>query len=171
MVKPTTQKSLKYGQKTEIAMNSNTSKCALFLSPKHHNYTISNSAKFITQLTTIGLISKPTNLNENSFYTGERFLDYVAYLGCSPNIQFEASNKDENFCQIKIHQYASEKLFVSRIQSRAPHCPNCNKPVENWLENKTDTDIHCILCNTTSKISEFNWRRMAGYARVFIENH
>ncbi len=150
-------------------MNSGTSQCALFLCPEQHNFTVKNISQFVTQLQDNGLISEAITEQENSFFTGERFLDYISYMGCSPAIQFEASETSNNFCHIKIHQYDTEKLIVSQIQSRAPHCPNCSKPVKNWLTNKTEETISCELCNTTANIGDFNWRKMAGYARVFIE--
>ncbi len=123
----------------------------------------------MTQLQNIGLIAEAISERKDSYYAGARFLDYIAYMGCSPAIQFEASDISNNFCHIKIHQYDSAKLIVSRIQTRAPHCPHCRKPVKNWLNTKTEITIRCDLCNTTANIGDFNWRKMAGYAQLFIE--
>lgn len=146
-----------------------TSQCALFLCPEQHDFTVNDIALFISQLRDSEFISNAVTDQENSFYTGERFLDYIAYMGCSPAIQFETNETSNNFCHIKIHQYASAKLIVSQMQSRAPHCPNCSKPVKNWLSTKTSETISCELCNTTASIADFNWRKMAGYAQLFIE--
>lgn len=33
----------------------------------------------------------------------------------------------------------------------------------------TDDTINCGLCHTASNIGKLNWRKMAGYAQVFIE--
>ncbi len=123
----------------------------------------------MTQLQNIGLIAEAISERKDSYYAGTRFLDYIAYMGCSPAIQFEASDISNDFCHIKIHQYDSAKLIVSGIQTRAPHCPHCSKPVKNWPDTKTANTIRCDLCNTTANISDFNWRKMAGYAQVFIE--
>ncbi len=150
-------------------MNSSTSTCALYLCPGQQDFTLRDISTFVTQLQQNGLISEAITERENSFFAGQRFLDYVAYMGCSPAIQFEASDTSKNFCHIKIHQYDTAKLIVSQKQSRAPHCPNCNRPVKDWLHNKTEETIRCNLCNTTANIGDFNWRKMAGYARVFIE--
>jgi hypothetical protein len=149
-------------------MNTNTHQCALFLCTRQHNFAIDNDL-LITQLQNINFISKAINNQKNSFYTGSRHLDYIAYMGCSPSIQFEESETSSTFCHIKIHQYDAAKLMVSQIQARSPHCPKCSKPVDNWLNNKTEKTITCDLCNTTTNIGEFNWRKMAGYAHLFIE--
>lgn len=146
-----------------------TSSCALFLRPAKHDFFIDDISSITSKLQDIGLISLPITDMENGFYTGEQFLDYIAYMGCSPAIQFEASETSDKFCHIKIHQHDHAKLIVSQMQTRSPHCPNCNKPVKNWLDTKTTETIHCDACDTTSNISEFNWRKMAGYAQLFIE--
>lgn len=150
-------------------MNSSTSTCALYLCPQQHDFTVRDISTFVTQLQHNGLISEAIADRKNSFFTGQRFLDYVAYMGCSPAIRFEASDTSKNFCHIKIHHYDTAKLIVSQKQSRAPHCPNCNRPVKDWLRNKTEETIRCNLCNTTANIGDFNWRKVAGYARIFIE--
>jgi len=149
-------------------MKPNTSQCALFLCPQQHDFAVDNDL-LITQLRNINFIAKALNNHKNSFYTGSQYLDYIAYIGCSPSIQFEENETSDNFCHIKMHQYDTAKLIASQIQSRSPHCPKCNKPVKNWLDNKTERNISCDLCNTTSNIGEFNWQKMAGYARFFIE--
>jgi len=151
-------------------MDSTTSKCGLFLHPTQADFSIDDdNALFISQLQNIGLIAKQLTQEENTFYTGKRYLDFIAYMGCSPAIQFEASDSCEDFCHIKIHFYNTKQLIVSPVQSRAPHCPRCNKPVKNWLDNKAEATITCTLCNNSSDLGEFDWRKMAGYARVFIE--
>ena len=150
-------------------MSTSTSPCALYLCPKQHDFTINDLPELVTQLQNIGLIAAPVAEQDSRFFTGERFLDYIAYMGCSPAIQFEASATGENFCQVIIHHYDAAKLIVSQTQARDPHCPNCNKPVKDWLANKTEETISCRQCNTTANIAEFNWRKMAGYSRVFIE--
>ncbi len=150
-------------------MDTTSTKCALFLSPAQQDFTIEDTTQFISQLKDIGLIAEEIPNQNNTFYTGKRYLDYIAYMGCSPAIQFEANENSNNFCHVKIHHYDRTKLIVSQIQARAPHCPHCGKPVKDWLSYKSEEIIKCNLCNTAANIAEFNWRKMAGYARVFIE--
>lgn len=156
-------------------MNQTFGQCSLYLCPRQHNFSPDNILSFTSTLQEINLISQPVNkkVSDDHFFTGNRFLDYIAYMGCSPAIQFEANlnGRDGNsdFCFIKIHHYESAQLIVSRKQARAPHCPNCQKSVKNWAGNKTQSQIMCDQCNTRSNIEEFNWRKMAGYAQLFIE--
>ena len=143
---------------------------SLYLHPKQASYVANDLPAFITALQDIGLIAQKTNNQQSSqhYFTGEKYLDYIAYMGCAPTIQFEA-NDDENFCFIKIHQLASATLIHSQKQLRAPHCPACNKPVKNWQDKISEPGIRCDSCNIRSNIEEFSWRKMAGYARLFIE--
>ena len=156
-------------------MNQAFGQCSLYLCPGQHDFKPNDILSFISALQDINFISQAINtkVSDYHFFTGNSFLDYIAYMGCAPAIQFEASpnGKDgnSNFCFIKIHCYDTAKLIYSNKQSRAPHCPQCNKPVSDWLQNKTGTAILCNHCHTSSSIENFNWRRMAGYAQLFIE--
>ena len=102
----------------------NTTQCALFLCPKDPCFTLADHKQFVTLLQSNGLISNTLASNkllsktppnhERGFYVGEQFFDYIAYMGCSPAIQFEASETHNDFCHIKIHQYETAKLIVSK---------------------------------------------------------
>lgn len=151
-------------------MNSAAGQCSLFLYPEQHNFKLNEISSLVSVLQDIGFVSETIQSDTSEhLYTGDRFLDYIAYMGCSPAIQFEASGDNDNFCHIKIHQSDSAHLIVSQKQSRAPHCPHCGKPVKNWRDHQTERQIFCTQCHTAANIEEFNWRKMAGYASLFIE--
>jgi len=156
-------------------MSSTHDSCALYLCPKQAKHNVADLPAFNHALQTIDLIAKPitektgAQKTNQHYFIGEKYLDYIAYMGCAPAIQFEASDTNENFCFIKIHQYVKPVLIHSQKQARTPHCPVCNKPVKNWQYKKTESTIHCDLCDTTSAIEKYSWRKMAGYAQLFIE--
>lgn len=152
-------------------MPSTHGKCSLYLCPQQPDFSPTDIPGLVIALQEIGLISQEINPQESShhYFTGDRYLDYIAYMGCAPNIQFEAGENDADFCSIRLHIYESAQLINSRAQSRSPHCPVCQKPVKDWQQAKTGSSIRCSLCHTISRIEEFNWRKMAGYARLFIE--
>lgn len=152
-------------------MNSIHGKCSLYLIPEQPDFAIEDLSSLVSSLQDIGLISQKINQQHSNrhYYSGERYLEYVAYMGCAPSIQFEAGVNDEDFCFIKLYQYEKPTLIYSETQSRTPLCPTCGKPVKHWQHNRTDTSIRCNLCHTSSGIEKFNWRKMAGYARLFIE--
>ena len=152
-------------------MSSTHGNCSLYLIPEQPDFTVKDLSTLVSALQDIGLISKKINpqVDDFNYFSGSKFLDYISYMGCAPAIQFEAIDGNDNFCFIKLQQYDAAELIYSKAQSRAPHCPSCNKPVRNWLQNRDGTAILCDSCGTTSGIEKFDWRKMAGYARLFIE--
>jgi len=152
-------------------MSSTHDNCSLFLCPKRSAFTVDDFTSFVNALRQTGFISQIINQQTNShhYMTGEKYLDYIAYMGCAPTIQFESSDRNENFCFIKLHQYQRAELLFSQKQSRAPHCPHCRKPAKQWQDTKTANTIKCIQCDVTSNIEDFDWRKMAGFAQLFIE--
>lgn len=158
-------------------------KCSLLLCPGDHNFQLENNETLIKLLQKIGFIAQPINISNNTqpvfseyrhyFYTGERYLDFINYLGCAPTIQFEASEdtglENEDFCFIKLHFYDTATLLHDDKLKRKPLCPLCNKPADNWQQEITATTITCDKCLRTSVIETYNWRKFAGFACLFIE--
>jgi hypothetical protein len=148
---------------------------SLLLCPSQSDFTLDDISGLVSALQVAGFIGHPlhTSRQNNAFFTGDHYLDYIAYMGCSPSIQFDISGSngdpDNNFCHVKIHRYDTETLIVSQKQATAPHCPGCSKPVKNWRDNLTGAQILCDQCNSLAAIKDYNWRKMAGYARLFIE--
>ena len=155
-------------------MNTAYTECSLFLSPVDTGFHFDDVHACLSSLQDTGFISHPVNEQAGTFYTGERFLEYIAYMGCSPAVQFEASDDSDNFCHIRLHQYDEPVLIVSRKQYRPPQCPRCNKPVRSFDVDQqgkeaTPERIYCESCHETSATAEFGWRKMGGCARIFIE--
>ena len=155
-------------------MNSTYAECSLFLSPLDAGFHIDEAHTFISSLQETGLIASAIDDQANSFYSGERFLEHIAYMGCSPAIQFEASDDSDSFCHIRLHQYDRPVLIASKKQSRPPQCPRCQKPVRSFDlqqqgEQDTPVRISCESCGEASPTDDFNWRKMGGCARTLIE--
>ena len=155
-------------------MSSTYAECSLFLSPVDIEFRFGELHTFLSALRDTGFISGPIDEHANTFYTGDGFLENIAYMGCSPAVQFEASDDSDSFCHIRLHQYDEPVLITSRKQSRSPQCPRCNKPVrsfnlDNQGERATPERISCESCGQASPTTEFNWRKMGGCARAFIE--
>jgi hypothetical protein len=160
--------------------------CSLYLCPVASNFIVADLFSFINQLKTIELIAEPLKdkaknnaKDETHFYVGDKYLSYIAYMGCSPSIQFAAGETNEKFCHIKIQQFNTARLIHNKIQNKAPHCPHCQQRIKNWQlkdeplkngqQNSSDSHIHCDSCNTTVAMEKFNWRKNGAYARLFIE--
>lgn len=150
-------------------MNRSYSHCSLFLCPEQHDYLVHDISELTAMLREIGFIDTVIDDGNNAFSTGDSFLNYIAYMGCAPAIQFEAGDDESNFCYVKIHDYDDAELLYSKKQLKPPLCPQRNHLVNDWQQQLSSTTIYCPRCETSIAIEKFNWRRMAGYARLFIE--
>jgi len=146
------------------------SHCSLYLYPERITPANETLADIIALLHQIGFIIKKLDdeHQQQRYSTGDKYLDYIAYMGCSPAIDFETGTNKENFCSIKVHQYQNAQLIHSKIQLKPPQCSSCNKIIKNWQQNKTRTTLYCENCNSTVNIESINWRKMAGFSQLFI---
>lgn len=149
-------------------MNSPYGHCSLYLCPRPSGYLVDDISSFVNALQDIGFLAQQITTNQNSYYTGIKFLDYIAYMGCSPAIQFEPGADNNKFCHITLHHFSSAHLIYSKAQAKPPVCPHCKKSLESWPDNKAST-VNCKHCNTVLPLEKLNWRKMAGFARLFIE--
>lgn len=152
-------------------------RCSLFLTPVSSQFAIEDFDTFCTSLATTGLTGNAiTNATETSaaeqrFVTGSKYLDLVAYMGCSPAINTEANEDEDAYCYIRVFQKEIPELIFCRTRSKPPACPQCKTPYPALkpVSSSDGTYLLCPQCGTRSTASEINWRKQAGYARLFIE--
>jgi hypothetical protein len=104
---------------------------------------------------------------------GDRFLQLVTFMGCSPHIELEPRwPGDEDFCHIRVHQFAEPVLMVGS-NTRPPRCPDCRKAAGKdpaaFTGLHADASVTCANCGTTHRFTALDWRRSAGLASVFVE--
>ena len=149
-------------------MTKDTPSSALYLYPLSPEWHI-DAQPLIETLRSIDLIENEIPTLENSFFIGDLFLHHVLFLGCSPAIQFAATDNNEKFTFIKLTFSDQTRMIHTVKQSRNPHCPKCTKTLKQWQELEKTAMWTCPDCQETSPPHSFNWRRTAGFARVFIE--
>ena len=128
--------------------------------------------KILLLLVSIDFISLENRRSNGTFPAGDRFLQLVTFMGCSPHIRFEPEHPDDDdYCYIRLIESESPLLLVSD-NSRTPGCPYCRKPaIADWslLENGQPNPVACQHCGAMSRPEELRWRNDAGMARLFIE--
>ncbi len=122
----------------------------------------------IKVLSKLRLIGQPMDSEKNSFLAGERFLQLISFVGCSPNISLSPQAED-SFCHLAIKGPFNQPQLVWNENCRPPNCPACQKPISNWKEFSGISEIRCNQCGETSELSSINWGRRAGYGHMFIE--
>ena len=153
---------------SNLVSQNNTDTNSLFLYPKNPNWNI-DLETLISTIKTVELIENPIADRQDCFFTGKQFLNHINFLGCAPTIQFNATGNNANFCFIRLIHSPDIKMIQTRTLARPPHCPNCKKPLKNWQEFTDNTSWLCPHCEHTAPASDYDWRRTAGYAHVFIE--
>lgn len=134
-----------------------------------------------TFLSSIGLTGVAMRQNiytrKLQYMTGDRFLDLIAFLGCSPNIKLEPDKDHQSFCHVNIFVNQGESLvFRQGTQTTSPRCPGCRKPLSDWrrLIDHNTTSLEkrmwlCPECGQEARPWQYDWRKTAGFGRCFIE--
>ena len=124
------------------------------------------------RLREIGLIGQRHRGQTDTFLPGDRFLQLITFLGCSPHLRLAPDNPDdENFCQVRfVGPFTRPRLLHGR-NTRPPRCLHCGRPVQQWRQSlaRQKTEINCRLCGCNSRIDALDWRRNAGLGCFFVQ--
>ncbi|MEN8212954.1 MAG: hypothetical protein ABFR19_01205 [Pseudomonadota bacterium] len=128
----------------------------------------------MTQLLShIGLIGSGIENLQNSYLAGEKFLQLITFMGCSPHIRFEPEDdRDKGYCYISLSSSNNPRLRASE-HARPPRCHACRKPLGGeWQTAVThEAAITCLHCGQQQYADQLGWRNDAGLGRFFIEIH
>ncbi len=126
-------------------------------------------------LVELGLIGDPLANGDMAFHSGDRFLDLVTFLGCSPDVRLEPGNDQQSasgeFCHVRFPPWTDTPRLRVGAMSKPPRCPACRKDVQDW-QQQLDAGADqwaCGNCGETVTLETLNWRQSAGYSRWFVE--
>lgn len=104
------------------------------------------------------------------FRVGERFLQLVTFLGCSPQLVLDPDDAapGQTACCIRLLNFA-EVNFIGARPAPAVRCAICRAPAELPGPHRFDDRYRCEQCGKTSALTDLDWRQGAGFARCFIE--
>jgi hypothetical protein len=143
---------------------------SLILVPKNPAAGPKTVAEVVTPLGAIGFLGAPLEKGEDLFRVGERFLQLISFVGCSPYLQLEPPASGEgDFCHIAIHgPFASPRLLLSD-DVRPPRCPACKATLKEWRQQVGGGLIGCSECGAKHPLEQITWGKNAGYGRLFLE--
>jgi hypothetical protein len=126
------------------------------------------SQRLIALLVSNGLMGSP--LSDAKFLAGDRFFQYVSFLGCSPSLSLLPEQGDDHL-RIEISSLVRPVLSVAQ-RVHIPLCLHCGKPhTEGWqwrIGESIDGSLKCGSCDQSNRIEQLNFRRRACYSRNFI---
>jgi hypothetical protein len=151
-------------------VNTYVSTASLLIYPQSPHWFPDNPAEFTAHLRAIGFIGE--TIDQSSCFAGEQFLEHVAFMGCAPNIRFAPDNDSDKFTHVRLH-FHQHTAALTGAHTRAPNCPQCRKAFTQWsaaLDALTVESLWtCEHCQQISPPWDYQWRKSAGFARVFIE--
>lgn len=99
---------------------------------------------------------------------GEDFLKHIIFLGCSPSVALSPGDGD-NFCFIHINGPHQAIQFIQGDVALQPRCPVCREPVSLWQQHLHADNYQCEKCAATTQVMALDWRREAGFGKLFID--
>lgn len=106
------------------------------------------------------------------YQVGERFLDLLIFMGCSPAVLTDPSQaREQGFCHVYVPPAAPAPVFLAGEPLRAPRCPACAVPVPDWRTRLWGGPFACPDCGEHNAPPYWIWGRRAGWARAWIEVH
>jgi hypothetical protein len=149
----------------------------LVIVPRDKDYAPENHQAIVRALAELEFIggSYPGNQGERRFLIGERFLNYLTFLGCSPAIEIAPPADDgEDFCHVVISPIHEQVQFCADAAGKGPRCPHCRYEERDWqslarqYQAQAQQEYVCPRCQQMTPITELNWHKSAVMARVFI---
>lgn len=146
-----------------------TSNASLIFYPNDPSWIPGNHDDVVRSLSELKLISDKIE-NEKHYYTaGDKFLDYIAFMGCSPNINFSPGDSTDKYSYINLATVSDTVSVITSQHTRAPRCQKCGGVLKNWQDQITQQQLECTSCGQTSPPWTYDWRNTAGFCRFYIE--
>ena len=126
--------------------------------------------ELIARLTEVQFLDKPVIHGKQQFYPGDRFLQWITYLGCSPAIPLEQNDPQQN-CTIQLFGPYQAPQLISGSNTRPPRCPHCRHDFINWQTQFNKENPYPIICPACGKpllAHQLNWRQQGGISRQFL---
>ena len=128
------------------------------------------------RLREVGFIGQPYRPEPSSFLVGERFMQLVSFVGCSPYLRLTPDPEgEETFCHIRFTGPFSQPRLITGRNTRAPRCRQCGRPITDWPALFPDPQrlgdewrASCPNCREELEIGDLDWRQNGGAGRLFI---
>lgn len=139
---------------------------SLFLYPSGPAHDADLPQRIVGYLVGIQFIQQQDNAS--IFDPGDRLLEYINFLGCSPTLR-----SGDTECQIRIHHFnVVTGMGGESVEAiRFPGCHHVIPNPGNLLQacQLDDPSWACPECGNTGDIKDINWRKSAGFSQLFIE--
>ncbi len=150
----------------------------LVLTPEDPYLLPADPEVIIAELQQIGLIAHALEPGPG-YLLGERFMQLVLFMGCSPYIRLQPDESGEPFCHLLLDGPHPRPRLLSGKNTQPPRCGACRKRLsdwrtsfETWQAHEGDWQATCPHCGELQDPASYDFRQTAGCGRlfVFVEN-
>ena len=148
----------------------------LVLSPEDPFYLPDSVNRMIEQLRNIQFCRESIPAQNGQHYLlGDRFMQLVSFMGCSPSIHLEPTPDGLPFCHLIIDGPHPSPIFLQGRNTGSPRCECCRKRIPHWQEsiehcrvNPENCLADCPHCGHRQHPLTYDWRQSAGSGRLFL---
>ena len=155
----------------------------LILHPAEPSGPVPEPGALAPVLAQVGLLGPSFSYQGRAYFVpGERFLDLVVFLGCSPVIALECQRDAEGevhmarFCHVHLPAQRVAPYLHIGDPAAAPRCPHCRVPIRDWREwlpgwqaRPLEGNWRCPACGQAASAAQIDWRQAAAVVRSGIE--
>jgi hypothetical protein len=144
---------------------------SLLLHPDYRQWRPADLDGFAMGLAELGFLGTRPEPGDSQVYpAGDRFLQLVTFLGCSPQVALRPvdARPGQEICCIHFRDFAADVFLASDPLPKA-RCPNCRAPLTISKPNAVELPVKCESCASLLQRDWIDWRRGGGYGRFFIE--
>jgi len=147
----------------------------LALHPQASEVTVEELDRLQLHLFELGLLGEAFLMKgEQRYKLGERFYQFLTFMGCAPALKLEPENsEDETFCHFRIveHPQVEFRYLRPEVKARCPHCRKAGTTADEIRQGYflPQQDWSCPHCQVISPVHEINWKHEAGMGRFFLE--
>ena len=146
----------------------------LVLTPQDPYLLPADPKDIIDALQNIGLIAQALE-GSPGYILGERFMQLVTFMGCSPYIRLEPDESGEPFCHLLIDGPHEQPELLTGKNTQPPRCGACRKRLnewqasfEDWRQNRAGWQATCPHCGEHQEPVSYDFRQSAGCGRLFL---
>ena len=138
---------------------------SLYLYPESANTTDESARSLRQKLVELEIASRM--LDKDHYAAGPKLMEYITYLGCSPNLQ---SGEIESSLRIHVFDRMTMIGGTSVETIRYPVCKHPVADVPALLSGySAQSGWQCPECGNQGSFDQINWRKSVGCSKLFLE--
>jgi DNA-directed RNA polymerase subunit RPC12/RpoP len=111
----------------------------------------------------------------NRYLMGNRFMQLVTFMGCSPYTRLEPGTPDQPFCHLVMDGPSEHPRLLRGRNTTPPRCAACRRRLEEWRttyetwqRQAANRLAACPHCGHRQDPATYDFRQSGGCGRLFL---